>query len=97
MKHTPGPWTKDGNIIRDFTGTGVAQVFAGSANSSSAISKRHYHHISIEEKEINARLITAAPELLHVCKMCLDRRGMLLSREDIQRINRIIAKAEGGE
>jgi hypothetical protein len=63
--HTPGPWTVDNgvNIIRNGTQpTGLFQVASCHDFTTRQIDG------SREEREANARLIAAAPELLAQCK-----------------------------
>ena len=53
--HTPGPWEKCQNLVFDKNDTLVAKA-----------SRRQDGYV-----QANARLIAAAPELLHACKMAL--------------------------
>ena len=55
-KHTPGPWTKDRNIIEDAEGQEIARV---------AYEQSGY-------VQANARLIAAAPELLKALKAIIE-------------------------
>lgn len=55
-KHTPGPWTFDGNFFQVFAndgGNAVASVYSTTAPEPMA-----------SEARANARLISAAPDLL---------------------------------
>lgn len=59
--HTPGPWAHhpEDNIIAAPDGRGLIEWQARSV------------HVSIEERDANARLIAAAPELLEALKGAL--------------------------
>lgn len=91
MKHTPGPWRKQGNLILGYDiGVSIAKIFT--------------KHIPGElsgaaEESANARLIAAAPELLETIEQLL----WSLSQDKatqyvwIQKTKAIIAKARGEE
>lgn len=97
-KHTPGPWkvskldgrTINGKAYRNLEGNLVTPAIA-------SIKER------TGETEANARLISAAPELLEALKWlnaefeCRDDDfgGALFTRNDFERVRRAIAKAEG--
>ncbi len=85
-KHTPGPWTYD------------------AANTGSIL--HPYGVVQVggesEEREANARLIAAAPELLEVAKRMLAFEQRLLASNDggpqlASDIRAAIAKAEGSK
>lgn len=69
-KHTPGPWKLDPsfdpitNIFQQIAGGGffVATVTHGNAKGR-------------EEREANARLIAAAPDLLAALELCITSEG----------------------
>jgi len=90
MKHTPGPW-KAGpfNVIAD-SGAIVADCCARDAITGTP---------APAEYAANAKLIAAAPDLLAVCKMVLDRHSYQGTGEpwsDLFKAAReAIAKAEG--
>jgi len=104
MKHTPGPWVKDYNgtigHIKSLgmeKGTPIVCVYSGIHIALS---------ISKEESEANAYLITAAPELLEVCKEMVsaweqyaeNADGDLLddkSCEIMSKMSKAIKKAKG--
>lgn len=88
MKHTPGPWTinRHGAIVGgDFTeytnGRGQSQI----AMATGA------HNISDEERNANANLIAAAPDLLDALKRC----SKLIEGEVPSFVIDAIAKAQG--
>ena len=60
-KHTPGPWTHhpEDNIILDASGRRLIEWQARSVS------------VSVEERDANARLIAAAPELLEALEVVL--------------------------
>jgi hypothetical protein len=73
-EHTPGPW-----IIRDTVAYG-SNIYAGEVWVGTAEASRAYDHrpavkmgfpVSADESYANARLISAAPELLEACKRAL--------------------------
>jgi hypothetical protein len=57
-QHTPGPWTHhpDDNIITTADGRCLLEWQARSL------------HVTLEERDANARLIAAAPDLLEACQ-----------------------------
>jgi Ser/Thr protein kinase RdoA (MazF antagonist) len=85
-KHTPGPWSNDGDYIRAAAGNNrpdlvrIAEVFAGWTQ---------------EQTNANARLIAAAPELLAALQEILAAQSLrALRRTTTERIARAaIAKA----
>lgn len=62
-KHTSGPWDTQGGYVYDSEGRIVCNPHDCLEELGSRISGR--------EREANARLIAAAPELLNVCKAAL--------------------------
>lgn len=58
MKHTPGPWEYAADK-RD-----TMRVFAGDGEIVRALSTHGHRRLSKAEREANARLIAAAPDLL---------------------------------
>lgn len=65
-QHTPGPWKYDGagfGNIRPVKETGRNIVYFGRAEGSE----------EFKERDANARLIAAAPDLLEACKLALER------------------------
>ena len=88
-KHTPGPWTHEGN--GDITGIEDNGFGRGPVDVCSV-----YLRTVKGRTEANARLIAAAPELLAALQMiagelpCIDN---LMSDKDIARA--AIAKAQG--
>lgn len=92
-KHTPGPWLQDGELVRESDGKLVADcsIFFPKTNRQS-------------ENEANARLIAAAPALLHVAKVAINLGSIAIEdsagyRACIQELCELggaaIAKAEG--
>ena len=87
--HTPGPWLVEGNWV--FTRAEV-----DICNLSSRVAIGH------EEREANARLIAAAPDLLDIVKKIRASAGALHNepqtvRESLERADAIIAKIENRE
>lgn len=82
-KHTPGPWKFEDEYVRAPGGDAVADPYCQATAEWG------------EEMEANARLISAAPELLEACKKAvslIDRGYELDARHSL---NAAIAKAEG--
>jgi hypothetical protein len=74
VKHTPGPWrvvpaTNKGTVLFHTVDPDGNGRWRGSV--ASVHSAEHIMGISIEERDANARLIAAAPELLAVAKAAL--------------------------
>ena len=90
-KHTPGPWTLDGDEVRG----GQGNCFIAVASFASAYAKSGRF---TKEEQANARLIAAAPELLEACKKALDFTLGRSIKENLTQIvkelNEAIAKAE---
>lgn len=87
VKHTEGPWYRDGYkndavrsaIVRDATGFEVALT----------------RHLSTRETEANANLIAAAPEMLAALKMVLQHGRIDDSESRMAQVAGAITKAEG--
>ena len=90
--HTPGPWRITGPNIRADTALGTGALVA--------VVKDHFADVQTREaeKEANARLLAASPDLLQVARdyvlLCelFDWDGLVF-----QSAVAAIAKAEGGE
>lgn len=99
-KHTTGPWVHhpDDNIITTSAGRLILEWFARSNHKLSG-------ETSIEERDANARLVAAAPDLLEALKGLDEaycRAGSPLTKEERQedrmrliKARAAIAKAEG--
>lgn len=59
VQHTPGPWRQEHGCLVGANGTSIL---------GDGI---HNHDLPDEEREANARLIAAAPELLTACELLL--------------------------
>ena len=74
--HTPGPWTLRGEF-------GTAYVYARGDRVSGVVAVLNYDWPGPEqckEQRANAKLVTAAPELLDALKSLLDRYvGLVIS------------------
>ena len=85
-KHTAGPWLREGRFVYALRDTFFDCCVQGPPNTP------------IEEKEANARLIAAAPDLLEALKdmvRYLDNNG---KETDVSELARYaIRKAEGGD
>lgn len=64
MNHTPGPWEWDGDRL--ITGSGAEVISAAPWEGS---------WLSYENKDENAKLIAAAPDLLTACEAILEWDG----------------------
>jgi hypothetical protein len=90
---TPGPWVVMGKAVLE--ATRYREILWLGHNTRSAIPK--------EEKNANARLIAAAPELLEQCKLFEKVLTHLInsgdSGADLERdkLREVLAKVEGGE
>jgi len=90
-KHTPGPWKViSGAIVHSSDSAPVAEM-----NRTEEASKAGIYPV---ERDANAHLIAAAPELLKACKRLLAGYSLIdEQREEAKEYARqIIAKAEGG-
>ncbi len=67
MAHTPGPWEITSSA--GYTGHGV------NARGKRVCSINSNSPLPHTERDANARLIAAAPELLAACQDCLEGRG----------------------
>ena len=91
-KHTPGPWTRGKGKVRVRTedGTLVAECYT---------TQNRIRYPAPSEREANACLIEAAPDLLKAAKGCielLDKYNARMLGEDIRiEILMAIDKAEG--
>lgn len=84
-KHTPGPWTQehDGAVV-----IGRRVVIPVNGCGPDGVSRK--------EREANARLIAAAPDLLAACNLASKSCGFLgLNSAAQKNILSAIAKAEG--
>ena len=98
-KHTPGPWTVSPNYIASVEGAifGDGKLYTV-ANCGGLQS--NFHPDLRDIQAANARLISAAPDLLSVCVQIYGDaieglvRGQL-SPELLERLAAAIAKAEG--
>ncbi len=84
MNHTLGPWHvvngPKGQEIRSAHGTDIAEVYSGT--------------LTYGERNANARVLSAAPDLLHCCKIALaafEKNHCI----DWAELEQAIAKAEG--
>lgn len=92
-KHTPGPWLVDGNVIR-----GDAQI-NGSVSVACVLDVAYpYGRWAGESAKANAKLISAAPDLLaalqSVLANSLDSQGLADAHKQARAA---IAKATGGK
>lgn len=86
-KHTPGEWAVDGMTI-------FAPADGIAAKDVAVI--LHDGNSSIQEREANARLIAAAPELLEALKYASDYPLAMAQNEGFaSEVRAIIAKATG--
>lgn len=87
MSHTPGPWRiiPEDNWIEDANGRRICTPHSSSSN------------ISVEERNANAHLIAAAPELLAALKQVLAHHGYIEGGPDFPGAWAAIRKAEGSE
>jgi hypothetical protein len=91
QKHTAGPWTIGGDLI-----------YAKDPIQEVAISLSKCRHRPdappYEESQANARLISAAPDLLEMLKKAQARLFMSQGNDEMYfEIGKVIDKAEGNE
>lgn len=82
-QHTPGPWTVDDNgFIYDYAGNTIADP--------------HCSDIDLDEREANARLIAAAPELLNALERLYNAIDSCveLTPDLLQEVKSVIKKAK---
>jgi len=96
--HTPGPWTLDprgGGVVR---GSKVYQYARGAGQRQLALACLH-DDLGPEEREANARLIAAAPDLLEACEAVLKRLEghSQLSDAEFDALESAVTKARGGK
>lgn len=87
VKHTPGPW----GVYPDCPNTMV--YCDDKAGSRVADCSSETTDLSKEEKEANAKLIAAAPELLEACIKA--RSAFLTSEPEYDLLTEVIEKATG--
>lgn len=86
MSHTPGPW----NVIDGAVFIANAVIVQHAAEFG--------EHVPTEERDANARLIAAAPELLEACQSIIaerHRQGWCDSLGILHKTEKAIAKATG--
>lgn len=97
-KHTPGPWMVDTNFRGEqFVQAGNTEDGIQPFGSCSCCGEYIYGY-NQEEREANARLIAAAPDLLEALKslLCVDYRSWDNSaQEKWEAASAAVAKAEG--
>lgn len=99
-KHTPGPWMVDTNFRGEqFVQAGNTEYGIQPFGSCSCCGE-YIHGDNQEEREANARLIAAAPELFEALKVFLeynDQGGPLSFNTDAMwvKARTAVAKAEG--
>ncbi len=93
-KHTPGPW-----VYTLTRGANPKLAISNSAGGAVALTKELSRHpMAKQDNDVilaNARLIAAAPELLHALECLL--HPMAGTEEDIDYAREVIAKARGRE
>lgn len=91
-QHTPGPWRLHVN-----TSTVVCSGPVGPQHIRIADCRVYEHRDSLANCEANARLITAAPDLLSACKFVAETAvsWQPFTPGDIALVKAAIAKAEG--
>lgn len=84
MKHTPGPWYRDGTT-----------VYALNPHNFNRFSAQiHGAHTPKSELKAVAQLMQAAPELLEALQVCIQQITALCSAEDVpDQARAAIAKA----
>ena len=94
-KHTEGPWLREGNTVYALM---HFRWFKGVEQFKNRFWASVYKDkdVSEEEREANARLIAAAPELLEALNEAKQQITALCSAGDVpDSVNAAISKAEG--
>lgn len=91
-KHTPGPWWLDDDGF----------IASGNGDTYETIADPHCSDLDIDEREANARLIAAAPELLEaleeLVEQCETAQGLSdynYGKFDLVHALKAISKARG--
>ena len=84
ITHTPGPWHRN-----------VSSISAKTPNKTTVIVCRCTPEPGLPERNANAKLIAAAPDLLAACKAFVNRTT-LPAHEAMEMAKAAIAKAEDG-
>jgi hypothetical protein len=92
-KHTEGPWKVSGNTELCITDVYDFSRFIGSA---SIMGSNNNFKESYEEAKANARLMSAAPDLLDALESCVSYGSMTGDEWVIEKARAAIAKAKGG-
>lgn len=98
-RHTPGPWEIT-RLLPPYT-EGEGNDYSGAEISwYENVPSRHHHDAAVtiwsENAEADARLISAAPDLLEACRQAREQLIALTSEDDVpDAVNDAIAKAEG--
>ena len=89
MEHTPGPW----RVVRpEYTNEHLTRIVPRVRQDGSF---PFYCSLGGENREANARLIAAAPELLEACRELLEwTRDCVLNAHTLEKIEAAITKAE---
>ena len=93
-QHTPGPW-----IVKAQTALGrycvqPQQPREGCTNIPPVAFTSHLS-VPYDEEQANARLIAAAPEMLHFLKMFADETETSKSLKEMEYARALLAKIEG--
>ncbi len=98
-KHTPGPWVTNtagsAKAGQTFKITEI-YIYAPDTQDDTAICADVIDPITQEPSEANARLISAAPELLDALQAFVNH-GTCYSADEMQKAKEAIAKATGDE
>lgn len=87
-KHTHGPWKVDTLTVGRYKGVNVETLLGD------RIASAGHSPFSLDEKQANARLIAAAPELLEALKMAMP---LLIGSRESEIAKAAIVKADGKE
>lgn len=93
-KHTPGPWLREGNTV-------YALMHFGFRKGVEQFKNRFWagvykdREVSEEEREANAILIAAAPELLEALRPIVEHGA--ISAKILKQAQAAFAKATGGQ
>jgi len=96
MNHTRGPWEICGSTIEVIIDADVEVdcTVIKSADGSEVCLLARDSECS-EQLEANARLISAAPDMLEACKLVIEQAGLSTNSPCYIKLKQVIEKAEG--
>ena len=92
-KHTAGPWEAVGNLVR----SPMCQPEGLPRGVQIAECRDSYFLLHTDEARANARLVSAAPDLLEALKLAVRQNShdMVMTSEELRKCEAAVAKATG--